>query len=174
MAEKVSVAAGRVVEHLSRRRFLAGLGAGGAALATGLGLEHLRSAAFARGVACHRIQLGRHVHFRTTSVAACVPAGQCGSQQAATKRAIAEEVCFRSFAAKCEPGEHCGTFEQCRPTNVGGVDGVRVIHCSGAPDDRCHSDEVLCTCEEVTFARLACDCKCCRAIGTRRPGQACE
>lgn len=170
VGETMNDAARRLVDNLSRRRFVAWLGVGGAALAAGLGLNTVRSA-YATGTFCNTIR--RRIPFirgdRLVGVIACVLPGQCGTASgiAFGEEANANKICARFFDAECADANDCPPPHKCE-ARVESIDNLRVT-CEeiGTPGKRgCPAGLVLCQC--VLRVRggprgdgeLVCRCQC--------------
>lgn len=160
MTVKLSGSAARVVDDLSRRRFLTWVGGGVAAVAAGLGFERL-SPAFATGMACETISRTipgglRFFIRRCVKTAADCPRHGGGDPSF--------ELCREFASRRCAEGLHCETDKDCLATlrRPGAfVPRCRVVQ-GPCPHEECPPETpICCSCEARTAgAGVECGCEC--------------
>lgn len=161
MGDKVSEAAGRVVDRLSRRRFIGWVGKGGLVLGAGLGFDALRSDAFAQPH-CKSIKPAPIPILETSprTFTLCVRAGTCEGQ---VGRAL-DRFCAREADLTCLPGT-CPRH----PRQLCEASGLSADHvassCRSLGQQDCAVGEEKCVCTvEVKpgfrMGKVTCQCGC--------------
>ncbi len=157
MYDNMSEAAGRVVDQLSRRRFVGWLGKGGLALAGGLCLHKLSARALGQATPCEQIQLPKHTLTKGQEIeySFCTTGGHPGAREAS------HQLCLHEDQTSCD-GRPCNTAHGCFALNTS-LDNVH-IDCRKAPkaDQDCNPGQTkyTCTARGGKNGTFTCHCTC--------------
>jgi len=159
MGEHLSDVAGRVVDTLSRRRFLRWLGAGGVTLAAGFGLD--RSRAYA-GPNCSAVRCAKEIQMGETIFAQekCIPKGLVSTT--CHLDGTFKAACLNECQTACQGSDDCRP-QKCTP-KLSSADNV-VEKCTNLGQSDCPQGQIKCRCEVQVRGgfdkgTLVCGCFC--------------